>query len=91
MHISVKNAICKTRIQTPVKPSPGKKFKWPVQFIVPKESGGDKAGLEPQASMVRPALKDLRGLQVLKEINGLLDLKAIKALKDPRAILVNPS
>ena len=91
MHTSVKNAICKTRIQTPVKLSSGKKFKWPVQFIVRKESGDDEAGLVPQASLVHEGLRDHRGLKVLKEIRDLLDLKAIKALKDPRAILANPS
>ena len=85
MHTSVKDAICKTRIQTPVKLSLGKKFKWPARFIVGKESGDDEAGL------VHEGPRDHRGLRVLKEIRDLLDLKAIKALKDPRAILVNPS
>ena len=91
MHTSVKNAMCKTRIQTPVKPSPEKKFKWPVQFIVLKESGDAEAGLVLQASMVRPVPWDHRGLEVLREIRGLLDLGAIRALRDPRVILVNPS
>ena len=91
MHTSVENVMCKTRIQTPVKPSPGKKFQWPVQFIVRKESGDAEAGLVPQASMVRLGPRDHRGLKVLREIRGLLDLEAIRAHKDPRAILVNPS
>ena len=91
MYTSVKNANCKTRIQTPVKPSTGKKFKWPVQFIVGKESEDDEAGLVPQGSMVRPGPRDHMGLKVLREIRGLLDLRAIRALRDPRAILVNLS
>ena len=59
MHTSVKNAICKTRIQTPVKPSPEKKFKWPVPFIVRKESGDVEAGLVLQASMVHEGLREI--------------------------------
>ena len=91
MHTSVENAICKTRIQTPVKPSPEKKFKWPVQFIVRKEPGENEEGLVPQASMACQGPRDHRGLKGLKEIKGLPDLKAIRVLKDPRVILVNPS
>ena len=74
-----------------MKPSPEKKFKWPVQFIVRKESGDAEAGLVPQANMVRLGPGDHRGLKVLREIRGLLDLGAIRALKDPKVILVNPS
>ena len=91
MHTSVKNAMCKTRIQTPVKPSQEKKLKWPVQFIVRKESGDAEADLVLQASMVRLGPRDPRGLKVLRELRGPLDLGAIRAVKDPMVILVNPS
>ena len=52
MHTSVKNAMCKTRIQTQVGSSLGKKYNWPqvawpVQFIVRKESGEDEEGHAP--------------------------------------------
>ena len=84
--------MCKTRIQTPVKPSPGKKFQWPVQFIVRKESGDAEAGLVPQASMVRLGPRDHRDLKVLREIRGLLDRGAIRALKgDPGESISAPS
>ena len=72
-------------------PSPEKKFKWPVQFIVRKESGDAEAGLVLQASMVRLGPRGHRGLKVLREIRAPLDLGAIRALKDPGVILVNPS
>ena len=51
--------------------SSGKKFNWsqvawPVQFIVRKESGENEAGL------VRPVLRDHKGLKALKEFRDLL-------------------
>ena len=51
--------MCKTRIQTQVKPSQEKKFKWPVQFIVRKESGDVEAGLVLQASLVSQGLREI--------------------------------
>ena len=87
MHTFVKNAKCKTRIQTPVKPSPEKKFKWPVQFVVRKESGDAEAGLVLQASLVSQGLREIvAGLvpQASMVRLGLRDHRDLKVLKEFR-------
>ena len=90
MHTSVKNAICKTKIQTPVKPSPEKKFKWPVQFIVRKESGDAEAGLVLRASLGSQDLREIvAGLvpQASMVRLGPRDHRGLKVLREIRGLL----
>ena len=89
-HTSVKNAMCKTRIQTPVKPSQEKKFKWPVQFSVRKESGDAEAGLVLQASLVSQGLREIvAGLVPHASMVrlGPRDHRGLKVLREIRGLL----
>ena len=90
MYTSVKNVMCKTRIQTPVKPSQEKKFKWPVQFNVRKESRDAEADLVLQASLVSQDLREIVvGLvpQASMVRLGPRDHRDLKVLREIRGLL----
>ena len=90
MYTSVKNAMFKTRIQTQVKPSQEKKFKWPVQFIVWRESGDAEADLVLQASLVSQGLREIVvGLvpQASMVRLGPRDRRGLKVLREIRGLL----
>ena len=73
-----------------MKPSPEKKFKWPVQFIVRKESGDVEAGLVLQASMVHEGLREIvAGLvpQASMVRLGPRDRRGLKVLREIRGLL----
>ena len=70
-----------------MKPSPETKFKWPVQFVVRKESGDAEAGLFLQASLVSQGLREIvAGLvpQASMVRLGLRDHRDLKVLKEFR-------